>query len=119
MKFLALAVFALATSHAAGSPIAATADIAGAWQIHGSVFFNAVDTICHFKSAETGVTATCESDGVLGPFTPAEINGQKVIWSWDSGPAVLTFEATLTSDTTMKGDITVRGFSGGFTATKL
>jgi hypothetical protein len=116
MKRLVLAPLAL--SLLSVCPPAGAADIVGAWQIHGSVFFNAVDTICHFRREESGVTATCESDGVLGPFTPATISGGQVVWSWDAGPAILTFEAKLTSDATMKGEIKVRGFTGGFTATR-
>jgi hypothetical protein len=113
-KFLAAAALALSLR---GIP-ASAADIVGAWQIRGSVFFNAVVTICHFRAQDSGIGATCESDGALGPFTPATVDGRQVAWSWDSGPAVLTFHGTLTSDTTMKGDIKVRGFTGDFTATR-
>ncbi len=117
MKRLVLAPLAL--SLLSVCPPAGAADIVGAWQIHGSVFFNAVDTICHFRREESGVTATCESDGVLGPFTPAMVSHDKVEWSWDSGPAVLTFQAKLQSDSTMTGEIKVRGFTGDFKARKL
>ncbi len=114
MKSILLALAALAVSPAA------SADIIGAWKIHGSVFFNAVDTICHFKNADggPGVEATCEYYGKLENFTPATIDGAKVGWSWDAHQAVLAFQGTLTSDTAMKGEIKVRGFSGSFTATK-
>jgi hypothetical protein len=114
MNLLASLLLAASVSQPPGAAI-----VAGAWQIHGSVFFNAVDTICHFKDDAGMTTATCESDGVLGPFTAATIKGAEVVWSWDSGPAVLTFDARLTSATSMKGEIRVRGFSGSFTATKL
>ena len=97
---------------------AGATDIAGAWQIHGSVFFNAVDTVCLFKSEGDAVTATCENDGKPGAYTPATVANGKVAWNWDSGPAVLSFQATMTSATAMKGEITVRGFTGKFTATK-
>ena len=91
---------------------AQAADIVGAWIIHGSVFFNAVDTTCLFKTEGTGITATCENDGKPGDFTPATVDGSKVAWSWNSGPAVLAFAGAFTSDTVIKGEITVRGFTG-------
>jgi hypothetical protein len=97
---------------------AADADITGAWKIDGSVFFNSVDTTCHFKKAGDATVGTCENDQGLGDFTPVTINGPKIAWSWNPGPALLSFAATLTSDTSMKGKITVRGFTGSFTATK-
>jgi hypothetical protein len=98
--------------------VAQAADIVGAWTIHGSVFFNAVDTTCLFKAEGDGISATCENDGKPGEFTPATVAGNKVGWSWNSGPAVLAFAGALVSDTVIKGEITVRGFTGKFTATK-
>lgn len=99
---------------------AASADIVGAWQIHGSVFFNSVDTICHFKPGDgQAILATCEYYGKIENFTPANVQGGKVSWSWDAHRAVLNFDATMTSDTAMKGKITVQGVTGSFTATKL
>ena len=98
--------------------VAKAADIVGAWTIHGSVFFNAVDTTCLFKGEGDGIRATCENDGKPGEFTPATVGGGKVAWSWNSGPAVLAFAGAFTSDTVIKGEITVRGFTGKFTATK-
>ena len=112
MKSPALALLVLFTSHAAGA-----ADIVGAWRIHGSVFFNAVDTVCHFKGDGPGVAATCEN-GKPSAFTPVTVAGGEVAWNWDAGPAVLVFQGALTSDTTIKGEIKVRGFTGSFTATK-
>ncbi|MDB5395720.1 MAG: hypothetical protein JWM91_3226 [Rhodospirillales bacterium] len=101
------------------TPAASAADINGAWKIHGSVFFNAVDTICHFKAGEGGGTeATCENKGMPGAFTPAAVTDKTVAWNWDAGPAVLSFQAAFTSDTAMKGEIKVRGFTGSFTATR-
>jgi hypothetical protein len=110
----AIVAFAVLT---AGN-VAQAADIVGAWTIHGSVFFNAVDTTCLFRAEGDGIGATCENDGKPGDFTPATIAGSKVSWNWNSGPAVLVFAGTLTSDTVIKGEITVRGFTGKFTATK-
>ena len=113
MRWIAPIVLSLVvagTAHAA--------DITGAWKIDGSVFFNSVDTTCHFKKDGDAVLGTCENDSGLGEFTPVTINGAKISWSWNPGPALLSFDATLTSDTAMKGKITVRGFTGGFTATK-
>jgi hypothetical protein len=98
--------------------VARAADIVGAWTIHGSVFFNDVDTTCLFKDEGGGISATCENDGKPGDFTPAAVGGGKVAWSWNAGPAVLTFDGAFTSDTAIKGKITVRGFTGKFTATK-
>jgi len=46
------------------------------------------------------------------------LDGAKVKWSWNPGPALLTFDAAMTSATAMKGKILVRGFSGSFTAAK-
>jgi hypothetical protein len=112
-KPLALAVLFLALGQGARA-----ADIVGDWQIHGSVFFNAVDTLCHFKRDGDGIVGTCDVDGKPGAFTPVTIADRRVEWSWDPGPALLTFQATLTSDTAMKGDIKVRGFTGSFTAAK-
>lgn len=94
------------------------ADIVGAWDIHGSVFFNAVDTTCLFKAEGGGIAATCENDGKPGDFTPATVAGGKVSWSWNAGPAVLAFDGVFASDTLLKGKIAVRGFTGSFTATK-
>jgi hypothetical protein len=110
----AIVAFAMLT---AGN-VAQAADIVGAWTIHGSVFFNAVDTTCLFKAEGGGISATCENDGKPGEFTPATVAGSKVAWSWNSGPAVLAFAGAFTSDTVIKGEITVRGFTGKFTATK-
>lgn len=113
-SILGLALFVIGFS-----PSVRAADIVGAWKIHGSVFFNAVDTICHFKRDDAGaVTATCEYDGVPGAFTPAVMTDKTVAWSWDARQAVLDFKAAFTSDTAMKGDIKVRGFTGSFTAIK-
>jgi hypothetical protein len=113
-KSLALALFVFAAS-----PAAHAADIVGAWKIHGSVFFNAVDTICHFKKDDAGaVTATCEYNGVPGEYTPAVATDKTIAWSWDAKQAILEFTARFTSDTAMKGDIKVRGFTGSFTAVK-
>jgi hypothetical protein len=102
---------------AAGGP-ARAADVIGAWTLHGSVFFNAVDTTCLFKEQDGGIAATCENDGKPGAYVPATVTAGKVSWSWDSGPAVLAFDGALISDTTIKGTIAVRGFTGSFTATK-
>jgi hypothetical protein len=113
MKPVAIALAALAFGN-----VAQAADIVGAWTIDGSVFFNAVDTTCLFKGEGGGISATCENDGKPGEFTPATVAGSKVVWSWNSGPAVLTFTGVLASDTVMKGEIKVRGFTGKFTATK-
>jgi hypothetical protein len=114
IKTFALAFLALSTS-----PAVHAADIVGTWKIHGSVFFNAVDTVCHFKGGGGGgIVATCENEGVPGAFTPAAITDKTVAWSWDAGPAVLSFQSAFTSDTGMKGEIKVRGFTGSFTATK-
>jgi hypothetical protein len=113
MKSFFLSFFALAVAIPAYA-----ADITGAWKIHGSVFFNSVDTTCHFKKDGDVVLGTCESDTGLGEFTPVTLSGTKVAWSWNPGPALLSFDATLTSDTAMKGKITVRGFTGSFTAAK-
>jgi hypothetical protein len=110
----AIAAFALLMAGNA----AQAADIVGAWTIHGSVFFNAVDTTCLFRGEGDGISATCENDGKPGEFTPATVAGGKVAWSWNSGPAVLAFAGAFTSDTVIKGEITVRGFTGRFTATK-
>ncbi len=113
MKGLALAALAVALSSAAKA-----ADITGAWKLSGSVFFNAVNTTCHFKKDGNAVLATCENDQGPGAYTPATIVGDRITWSWDPGPAVLTFRGALTSDTTMTGEIKVRGFTGSFEATK-
>ena len=51
-------------------------------------------------------------------LAPVKVTDRKVSWSWNSGPAVLAFDGAFTSDTAIKGEITVRGFSGSFTATK-
>jgi hypothetical protein len=112
--------FALALLALVVSPVAHAADIVGAWKIHGSVFFNAVDTICHFKAAESGggIVATCEYYGVPGDYTPATVTDKTAAWSWDAKQAVLAFQASFTSDTAMKGEIKVRGVTGSFTATK-
>ncbi len=110
---LALTLLALVLA-----PGAHAADVIGAWSIHGSVFFNAVDTTCLFRVEGDGIAATCENDGKPGEFTPATVNGAKVDWSWNAGPAVLAFRATLVSDARMKGEIKVRGFTGDFTAIK-
>ncbi len=113
-KPIALALLILAVS-----PAARAADIVGAWKIHGSVFFNAVDTICHFKKDDAGaVTATCEYNGVPGDYTPALSTDKTIAWSWDAKQAVLDFKAAFTSDTAMKGEIKVKGFTGSFTAVK-
>ena len=112
MRSLTLALLVLSISHAAGA-----ADIVGAWRIHGSVFFNAVETVCYFKGDGPRVAATCEN-GKPSTFTPVTVTGGKVAWNWDAGPAVLVFQGALTSDTTIKGEIMVRGFTGSFTATK-
>jgi hypothetical protein len=111
-RSLALASLILLASHAAGA-----ADLVGAWRIHGSVFFNAVETVCRFKGDGPGVAATCEN-GKPSIFTPVTVTGGKVAWNWDAGPAVLVFQGALTSDTTITGEIKVRGFTGSFTATK-
>ena len=103
------------------SPVASAANIIGAWKIHGSVFFNAVDTICHFKQGDgegAGIVATCEYDGEPGAYTPAAVTDRSVGWSWDARQAVLAFQASFTSDTAMKGEIKVKGFTGSFTAVK-
>jgi hypothetical protein len=100
------------------SDTARAAEIVGAWAVHGSVFFNAVDTTCLFKAQDGGIAATCENDGKPGDYTPATVAGGKVSWNWNAGPAVLAFDGAFTSDTVIKGRITVRGFSGSFTATK-
>ena len=113
VKFAIVAAIALTFSNTARG-----ADVVGAWAIHGSVFFNAVDTTCLFKAEGDGIAATCENDGKPGDYTPATISGEKISWSWDAGPAVLAFDGTLTSDTAIKGRIAVRGFTGSFTATK-
>lgn len=108
--------FALVTTVSCGT--AQAADIVGAWDLHGSVFFNAVDTTCLFKPDGEGIAATCENDGKPGDYTPARITATKVSWSWDAGPALLTFDGAFASDTVIKGTISVRGFTGRFTATK-
>jgi hypothetical protein len=113
VKFAALAAIALVFSNTAQA-----ADIVGAWTIHGSVFFNAVDTTCLFKAEGDGFAATCENDGSPGEYTPVTMAGGKVSWSWNAGPAVLAFDGAFTSDTAIKGRIAVRGFTGSFTATK-
>jgi len=113
VKFAAVAAIALTFSNTARA-----ADIIGAWDIHGSVFFNAVDTTCLFKAEGGGIAATCENDRKPGHYTPATVAGGKVSWSWDAGPAVLAFDGAFTSDTVIKGKIAVRGFIGSFTATK-
>ena len=113
MKAAAILLAALVAGN-----VARAADIVGAWTIHGSVFFNAVDTTCLFKGEGGGISATCENDGKPGDFTPAIVGDGKVAWSWNSGPAVLTFDGVFTSDTAIKGTISVRGFTGRFTATK-
>jgi len=113
VKLAAAAVIALTFSSTARA-----ADIIGAWVIHGSVFFNAVDTTCLFKAEGGGIVATCENDGKPGDYTPATVAGGKVSWSWNAGPAVLTFDGAFTSDTVIKGKIAVRGFTGSFTANK-
>ncbi len=113
-KSIVLALLALVVS-----PAVQAADIVGAWKIHGSVFFNAVDTICHFKPGDNeGIVATCEYEGAPGAFTPATVTDKTVTWSWDARQAVLEFQGTFTSDTAMKGDIKVRGVTGSFTAVK-
>ena len=113
MKTAAIAFAALTAGTTARA-----ADIVGAWTIHGSVFFNDVDTTCLFKGEGSAISATCENDGKPGDFTPATVGGGKVAWSWNAGPAVLAFAGAFTSDTVIKGEITVRGFTGRFTATK-
>jgi len=113
VKFTAVAVIAFAFGNTAGA-----ADLVGVWDIHGSVFFNAVDTTCLFKAEGGGIAATCENDGKPGDYTPATVAGRNVSWSWNAGPAVLAFDGALTSDTAIKGRIAVRGFTGSFTATK-
>src|ERR1700722_17533646 len=113
MKAAAIVLAALTVGN-----VVRAADIVGAWTIHGSVFFNDVDTTCLFKGEGGGISATCENDGKPGDFTPAAVGGGKVAWSWNAGPAVLTFDGAFTSDTAIKGKITVRGFTGRFTATK-
>ena len=89
VKFAAIAAIALVFGSTARA-----ADIVGAWTIHGSVFFNAVDTTCLFKAEGDGIAATCENDGKPGDYTPATVTGRKVSWSWNSGPAVLAFDGT-------------------------
>lgn len=113
VKFAAVAAVAFIFSSTAQA-----ADIIGAWTIHGSVFFNAVDTTCLFKAEGSGIAATCENDGKPGDYTPATVAGGKVSWSWNAGPAILAFDGVFTSDTVIKGKIAVRGFTGSFTGTK-
>ena len=113
VKFATIAAIALIFSNAARA-----ADIVGAWDLHGSVFFNAVDTTCLFKAEDGSIAATCENDGKPGDYTPATVGAAKVSWNWNAGPAVLSFDGAFTSDTVIKGKIRVRGFTGSFTATK-
>ena len=113
VKLAAVAAIAFVFSNTAQA-----AEIIGAWTIHGSVFFNAVDTTCLFKAQDGGIAATCENDGMPGDYTPATVAGGKVSWNWNAGPAVLAFNGAFTSDTVIKGKITVRGFTGSFTGTK-
>jgi hypothetical protein len=116
MMFANPAAIILATL-AFGGP-ALGADIVGAWTIHGSVFFNAVDTVCLFKGENGAVMATCENDGKPGVYAPATLTDRKVAWNWDAGPAVLAFQGAFVSDTIITGELAVRGFTGKFTATK-
>ncbi len=51
---------------------ARAADVIGALTLHGSEFFNAVDTTCIFKEQEGGIAATCENDGKSGACVPAK-----------------------------------------------
>jgi hypothetical protein len=97
---------------------ARAADVVGAWTLHGSVFFNDVDTTCYFKAEGGGIAATCENDKGPGVYTPATVTPRKISWSWNAGPAVLVFDGAFVSDTVIKGKIKVRGFTGQFTATK-
>jgi len=113
VKFAAAAALVFAFGNTARA-----ADLVGAWTIHGSVFFNAVDTTCLFKAEGDGIAATCENDGKPGDYTPAKVTGRRVSWSWNAGPAVLAFDGAFTSDTVIKGKITVRSFTGSFTTTK-
>jgi hypothetical protein len=115
MKFL---VFALVFLAFLALPAHAAEGLPGAWKIDGSVFFNSVDTTCHFKQEGTTILATCENDQGPGEYMPVALDGAKVKWSWNPGEALLTFDATMTSATTMKGKILVRGFTGSFKATK-
>lgn len=113
VKPAVLVLMALASANTASA-----ADPVGAWNIHGSVFFNAVDTTCLFKNESGAITATCENDGKPGAYTPVTLTDKKIAWNWDAGPAVLAFEGAFVSDTVIKGEITVRGFTGRFTATR-
>jgi hypothetical protein len=113
VKSVAVILAALAISSAASA-----ADIVGRWSIHGSVLFNAVDTVCLFKNDGVAVAATCENDGKPGTYTPVALTDRKVAWNWDAGPAVLTFQGSFVSDSVIRGEITVRGFTGKFTATR-
>jgi hypothetical protein len=110
-------IVCLLTIFAAVSAQAQT-PVVGAWKIDGSVFFNSVDTTCHFKQEGITILGTCENEKGPGEYTPVTLDGAKIRWSWNPGPALLTFDAILTSATTMKGKILVRGFTGSFEATK-
>lgn len=111
-----LALIGMSTSVSA-APFSA-ADVIGSWKLSGSVLFNTLDTVCHFRLDGDAVWATCDDANGPGAWIQAKVAHDIIAWKWKVGPEVLGFHGTLTSETTMKGRIASGGVFGRFIATR-
>jgi hypothetical protein len=107
---LALAVSALAAD---------AVTIAGAWNVDGSVYGNAVKFDCTLAQEGDKLTGTAkiqEKDvPITGTVKDKEVTFQFEIL-YNNSPLTLVFTGTLASETDMKGTIAVAGVTGEFTA---
>jgi len=122
MKTLVLCLALALTVAAVPSYAAEATNVAGAWNIDGSVQGNAVKYVCTLAQEGDKLTGTAKIEDKDIPVT-GSVKEKEVTWQFDivyqGTPLTLVFTATLDTATDMKGTIAVAGLVGDFTAKKV
>ena len=97
------------------------ANLAGTWDVDGSVYGNAVKYTCALQQDGDTLTGKAHMDDKDYAVT-GTTKDQAATWQFDveynGAPLTLVFSGTLSSDTAIKGKIAVAGVEGEFTDAK-
>lgn len=114
----------LALVFAAVPVFANDAAVAGDWKVSGSVYGNAIDTVCTIKQEGKTLSGTCKMDKADSAVT-GTVEGKKVTWQFNSdyqGTAItIVFSGNIDDAAKgISGKINVLPFNveGDFTAAK-
>jgi len=101
----------------------AAAQVAGAWNVNGSVSGNAFALNCQFTPDTANLGGVCVEikNGKRHVLTKGSVNGAQVNWTYKASYMMFNFDvdfAGILNGGHMAGTVTASGHNGNFTATR-